>query len=89
MPCNTSMQDLPLNVHSVDALCICGISDAGRIVTKRNCIAYRGKRWEMDQPFFFRLNVVLQDLPPYSGAVQTPLLTAPVLIAPELTPLLV
>ncbi|WP_026177216.1 hypothetical protein [Thiobacillus denitrificans] len=59
------MQDLPLNVHSVGALCICRISDAGRIVTKRNCIACPGKRWEMDQAFFSRPDVVLQDLTPY------------------------
>lgn len=43
----------------------------------------------MDQAFFSRLNVVLQGLPPYSGALQTPLLTAPVLIAPQLTLLII
>ena len=37
----------------------------------------------MGQPFFSRLNVVLQDLPPYSGAGQTPFLTAPALIVSD------
>ena len=79
----TTRASSPEHHHSVDAPCICTVSDAGRIVTKRNCIACPGRRWEMDQPFFARLNVVLQDLPPYSGAGQTPFLTAPALIVSD------